>query len=498
MRRQELGAFVCRVNSKPTVQLTTASPLAQPANTGCATFRGYILSENMMTGLVLEKLPHNRAISAAQALEMDKVIREIPDHQLKSADHGVPGLDDAVSVDPFKVLGRLRDAGHDIVQYVDGAYGGIKAYNAFGRDLSKPNFAVLGYDALKEMVRDPVHFVNAGAYGAHGEAQNAGFTFVNELDGDEHKLMRRLFEVEIFSRDFFLALVENTIAPVAEFLTLRIRQMLDRDEPVDLNRDLALPLAYISISRIIGVPIVDLHYFVELADRVFGGPRNAELAGLAAAELDEYFGKVYRDRLKSGDLDQGDLMSLMSKAERNGRRFSEREIIVYSRFMLPAAIETTFRQSANIGYALMLHPDQYDMVCKDEKLWPGAIEECLRWMSSGFILPRTCAVATTLGGVDIPAGSSMYGIFGVANRDPRIWDNAEEFDILRPRKPHLTFSMGSHTCMGQQLARMVFTNMMRAMTTNLPDMVLAVDPSELRSTGFVIRCADAVPVKRRA
>jgi cytochrome P450 len=451
-----------------------------------------------MSALVLDKMPPNRAISAEQAIEMDKVIREIPDHQLKSADHGVPGLDDAVSIDPFTTLGRLRDDGHDVVQYIDGAYSGLNAYNAFGRDLAKPNFAVLGYGVLREMVTDPVHFVNAGAYGAHGEAQQAGFTFVNELDGDEHKLMRRLFEVEIFSRTFFLKLVENTIAPVAEFLTLRIRQMLDRGEPVELNRDLALPLAYISISRIIGVPIVDLHYFVDLADRVFGGPRDAEKAGVAAAELDEYFGKVYRDRQASGDLDKGDLMALMSKAERDGRRFSEREIIVYSRFMLPAAIETTFRQSANIGYCLMLHPEQYTLICGDEKLWPSAIEECLRWMSSGFILPRTCAVATTLGGVEIPAGSSMYGIFGVANRDPRIWDNPEAFDVLRPRKPHLTFSMGSHTCMGQQLARMVFTNLLTAMTTNLPDMVLAADPAEMRSTGFVIRCADAVPVKKRA
>lgn len=450
-----------------------------------------------MSALVLDRLPPNRAISPEQAVEMDKVIREIPAHQLKSADHGVPGLDEAVSVDPFATLGPLRDAGHEVVQYLDGAYGGVRAYNAFGRDLAKPNFAVLGYSALREMVTDPARFVNAGAYGAHGEAQQAGFTFVNELDGAEHKLMRRLFEVEIFSRDFFLKLVENTIAPVAEFLTLRIRQMLDAGEPVELNRDLALPLAYISISRIIGVPIVDLHYFVDLADRVFGGPRNPEMAGVAAAELDEYFGNVYRERLASGDLDKGDLMSLMSKAERDGRRFSEREIIVYSRFMLPAAIETTFRQSANIGYCLMLHPEQYDMVCKDEKLWPAAIEECLRWMSSGFILPRTCAVDTTLGGIPIPAGSSMYGIFGVANRDPRIWDNPDAFDILRPRKPHLTFSMGSHTCMGQQLARMVFSNLVRAMTANLPDMVLAADPSELRSTGFVIRCADAVPVAKR-
>ena len=90
----------------------------------------------------------------------------------------------------------------------------------------------------------------------------------------------------------------------------------------------------------------------------------------------------------------------------------------------------------------------------------------------------------------------MYGIFGVANRDPRIWPDADRFDIHRKRTPHLTFSAGSHTCMGQQLARQSFAHVMRALSTDLPDIELAVDPSEVRTTGFIIRCPDAVPVRK--
>jgi cytochrome P450 len=405
-------------------------------------------------------------------------------------------MDPAVSIDPFTHFGRLRDAGHDVVRYVDGRYGDVKVYNGYGRDLSLPNFLVLGYDALRSMVLDKETFVNEGAYGAHGDAQNPGFTFVNELDGIEHRAMRRLFESQVFSRQYLTDLADNTIGPIAEFLTQRIRGMFEEGEPVDLRRDLALPLLYMSMARVIGIGMADLSYFVDLGEAVFGGPRDFDKAVKAAAELDAYFGKVYEERLASGDLDKGDLMSLMHNASSDGLSFSPREIIVYCRFLLPAGIETTWRQTANIAYALMLHPEQYQAVVQDPSLWPNAIEECLRWMSSGFVLPRTAAKDTVLAGVEIPAGSSLYGAEGIANRDPRIWPDGDRFDIRRQRKPHLTFSAGTHACMGQALARQSFNHVLRAMTTNLPDMVLDAEPSSLRTTGFIIRCPDGIPVRK--
>ena len=447
--------------------------------------------------VALETLPDNALLDHAMMDQMDRVIRNIPEVQLRSADHHATGMDPAVSIDPFTPFGRLRDAGQDVIQYKDGRYGDVQVYNGFGRDLSLPNFAVVGFDALRSMVLDRETFVNKDAYGAHGDAQNPGFTFVNELDGAEHKAMRRLFEMEIFSRQYLTDLADMTIAPIAEFLTRRIRLMVDAGEPADLCRDLALPMLYMSMARVIGINMADLSYFVGLGEAVFGGPRDFEAAMAAAVELDEYFGKVYAERLAQGDLDKGDLMSLMHNAERDGRRFSPRELIVYCRFLLPAGIETTWRQTANIGYSFMLHPEQYDAVVQDSSLWPNAIEEVLRWMPSGFVLPRTAARDTELAGVAIPAGSSMYGVFGVANRDPRIWPDADKFDIRRQRKPHLTFSMGTHTCMGQQLARQSFTHVLRALTTILPDIVLDCSPDEVRTTGFIVRCPDKVPVRKK-
>ena len=450
-----------------------------------------------MISHALKSIAPNPLLTAAAMEDLDRVIRAIPDYQLRSADHDMTGMDQKVSVEPWTYFGHLRDTQGDVIQYVDGRYGDVEVYNGFGQELNKPNFAVIGYNALRSMVMDKTNFVNEGAYGAHGDAQQPGFTFVNELDGADHRAMRRLFDLDVFSRQYLVDFNENTVGPLADFLTQRIRNLIDNGEPADLCRDLALPLLYMSMARVVGVNMTDLNYFVRLGEKAFSGPRDFEGAQAASAELTEFFQRSYDERLAKGDLDKGDLMSIMNSAERDGLKFNPHEVVVYCRFFLPAGIETTWRQTANLGYAFMTHPQQYDAVVMDPTLWPQATEEVLRWMPSGSVLPRMAGQDAELAGVRIPKGSSLYGVFNVANRDPRVWNDPDKFDIWRERKGHLTFSMGSHSCMGQQLARQSFHHVVRAMTEVLPDMVLDGDVEDMRTTGYIIRCPDKVPVRRR-
>jgi cytochrome P450 len=63
-------------------------------------------------------------------------------------------------------------------------------------------------------------------------------------------------------------------------------------------------------------------------------------------------------------------------------------------------------------------------------------------------------VPTTLGGVDIPAGASLMLVPGACNRDPRMFENPDEFDIDRANaRQHIAFGFGIHTCAGAPLAR---------------------------------------------
>jgi cytochrome P450 family 150 subfamily A5 len=85
---------------------------------------------------------------------------------------------------------------------------------------------------------------------------------------------------------------------------------------------------------------------------------------------------------------------------------------------------------------------------------PDFVEECLRFESpvkGDFRLART---AVTVGGVDIPAGTTVMVLNGAAGRDPRRFENPDEFKMDRANaKEHLAFGRGPHACPGGPLAR---------------------------------------------
>jgi cytochrome P450 len=85
---------------------------------------------------------------------------------------------------------------------------------------------------------------------------------------------------------------------------------------------------------------------------------------------------------------------------------------------------------------------------------PNFIEETLRYdgpIKGDFRLAR---VSATVGGVDVPAGSTVMIVAGAANRDPRRFECPAEFRPDRPNaRQHLAFGHGIHTCPGAPLAR---------------------------------------------
>lgn len=83
-----------------------------------------------------------------------------------------------------------------------------------------------------------------------------------------------------------------------------------------------------------------------------------------------------------------------------------------------------------------------------------AVEEVLRFESSNQIGNRTAAVDVDLGGVRIPAGSTLTLGIGAANRDPVVFDEPDRLDIGRQPNRHLAFAAGSHQCVGMTLARL--------------------------------------------
>jgi cytochrome P450/flavodoxin len=105
------------------------------------------------------------------------------------------------------------------------------------------------------------------------------------------------------------------------------------------------------------------------------------------------------------------------------------------------------------AWALLTHPEQRRAVEADPSLWAAAFDETIRWISPIGLYSRQTTREVELAGVTLPAGARLGICVGAANRDERVWPDAERFDARREVKPHLAFSKGVHVCLGAWVAR---------------------------------------------
>ena len=123
-------------------------------------------------------------------------------------------------------------------------------------------------------------------------------------------------------------------------------------------------------------------------------------------------------------------------------------------FLFGAGQDTTNRLLANAFRVIATRPDVQQELRDNPARIPDFIEEVLRFDGSVKSGGRMCQKTTTLGGVEIKAGTTILLSHMAANRDPKRFENPGEFNMDRPKaKEHLAFGRGAHTCIGAPLAR---------------------------------------------
>lgn len=214
----------------------------------------------------------------------------------------------------------------------------------------------------------------------------------------------------------------------------------------------------------------------------------------AAAELHGYFlNQVEQRRRKLTDDIIGDLVA----AEIDGEKLTDEAIIAFLRLLLPAGLETTYRSSGNLLYALLTNPEQLDMVRQDRSLIPVAMEEGLRYETPLTMVMRTTTREIELGGKTIPAGAQIDMCMGSANRDETRWTDPNIFDIRRPRQGHIAFAGGIHMCLGMHLARLETRVMLNSLFDRVDDLRFVPDDGtgvESKIVGLVFRSPNKLPV----
>lgn len=266
------------------------------------------------------------------------------------------------------------------------------------------------------------------------------------------------------------ALVSRAFTPRAvASLAPRVRavsgELLDalaaQGDGADLVEGYALPLPLIVIAEMLGAPAADRPRFRRWSDVIMalgytsaGGEAaaraQADFAAVTGEMRDYLRGLLAARRLEPRD----DLLTALLAAEVDGERLGEDEILGFFQLLLVAGHETTTNLIASAFVCLAGHPAQAARLRAQPALLAGVIEEVLRYRSPVQAMWRVSRRDVAWGDAVIPAGKTVLTMIGSANRDERVFADADRFVIDRAPNPHLAFGQGIHFCLGAPLARL--------------------------------------------
>jgi cytochrome P450 len=175
------------------------------------------------------------------------------------------------------------------------------------------------------------------------------------------------------------------------------------------------------------------------------------------------------------------------------RRLTRDELLLYVNVVAGAGNETTTRLIGWAGKVLAEHPDQRRELAEDKSLIPQAIEELLRYEPPAPHVARYVNRDVEYYGHTVPEGSVMMMLIGAANRDHRRFPpDGDVFDIHREARQHLSFSVGTHYCLGSALARLEGRIALEEILKRFPEWEVDLVKASLSPTSTV-RGWDAMP-----
>jgi cytochrome P450 len=180
--------------------------------------------------------------------------------------------------------------------------------------------------------------------------------------------------------------------------------------------------------------------------------------------------------------------ALIAASEADGSRLSESELLGTLHLLLGAGSETLMNALSHSILAVLDDPDLRERVTSGQISWEDIFEETLRVESPVALFPfRYARERTELGGVTIEKGDVLIISFIAAGRDPALHGaTAEQFDVDRADKTHISFGYGVHYCLGIRLAKLAASISLPAVFERFPDMRLAVPRDELEPQGTFI------------
>jgi cytochrome P450 len=276
----------------------------------------------------------------------------------------------------------------------------------------------------------------------------AGAT-LGTTDPPRHDRMRALIQHAFTKRN-----LDGLAEPVRQVVRDAIADLKGRTQ-IDFVGDFSSRVTPKVLMRMLDLPAGDDQIVRERAVLMVQSDPVTRQKGaehLAAYEwMQDYAGRIIAERRRNPG---NDLLSQFCVAEIDGERLSEREVLLTTTTLMMAGIESLGGFTAMFGLNMADFPDARRELAANPALLPDAIEESLRFNTSGQRFKRSIMKDMPLHGQTMKAGDYVCLAYGSGNRDERVFPNADVYDIRRRPRNHLGFGGGVHACLGSMVARM--------------------------------------------
>jgi cytochrome P450 family 142 subfamily A polypeptide 1 len=289
------------------------------------------------------------------------------------------------------------------------------------------------------------------------------------MDDPEHTRQRRLI-----NRGFTPARVRAITDHIRELSNQIIDEVAGRGR-VDFVEDFAIHVPLIVIAELMGLDPEQRSRLYKWSDAMMAGdghddPDDPVLH--AAAEAFGEYATMCAELIEARRADPGasdDLIAILTHAFDDGALarddlggadmevgdgvLTADELLMFLVLIVVAGNETTRNALSGGLVAFSQFPHEKQRVIDDPSLWDTAVDEVIRYVSPVLSFSRTVTADHTYEGVDLKAGDKVFMLYQSANRDEDVFEAPDELRVDRSPNPHLAFGIGTHYCLGANLAR---------------------------------------------
>ncbi|MGY2701138.1 cytochrome P450 [Nocardioides sp. HB32] len=311
------------------------------------------------------------------------------------------------------------------------------------------------------------------------------------LDPPDHTAFRKLV-----ARGFTPRQVSTLEPLVRAFVVERLERLRDEGGG-DIVETLFKPLPSMVVAHYLGVPDDGRERFDDWTHAIVSASSAGAITGAAEAltEMTGYFAElIERRRAQPGD----DTVSHLVAAGVGDDDRGVLSILAYVFTVVTGGNDTTTGMLGGAVQLLEQDRDQRRVLLQEPALVKDAVEELLRLTSPVQGLARTTTRDVELHGRTIRAGRRVLLLYAAANRDPRRYGpDADDLDVRRRPGQLLTFSQGSHHCLGAAAARLQARVALEELLASCPDFTVDLD-GVAWAPGPYVRRPTTVPFRAAA